>query len=260
MRRNFLKPILRPLALRYQKLVVPRPKTFCLVTGAPRSGTTAVGDWLVNHRSVTGLTESRLCIASFRLLEQVQRFKQLKMNEARLQELTRSLAYAYYADSCVLVNKSVLLDKEPLEPIAFPDENYEFFIEQMRKLWPNLKLIFMLRNPIATVWSMQDRTWGYSLAERTAKHFSIEQHIRTWTAIAELIEKQHSRPDVYVCRYERLIENPEAESRRICDFLEIAYADPFSAKKGKDHKFSEAQLVEIREATDPLWDRLTATA
>ena len=44
--------------------------------------------------------------------------------------------------------------KEPLEPIAFPDRHYEQFLDNTRLLFPNIKLLFMVRDPLATIWSM----------------------------------------------------------------------------------------------------------
>ena len=50
-----------------------------------------------------------------------------------------------------------MTDISGLEPVAFPDESYAQFIDCMNRLLPNVRFIFMLRDPVATIWSMRSR-------------------------------------------------------------------------------------------------------
>jgi hypothetical protein len=250
------KPVRRAL-LTAQHVVQHTPKTFCLITGSPRSGTTAVANWLFNHMRVKGDAESRILIAAYRFIEQIRRFNYLESQTPLLLELTRSLIYDFYANTRVLFATSVLLDKEPLEPIALPDESYSQFIDCMHELFPNLRIVFMLREPISAIWSMKCRKWGYSLTDREPEEFPLEQHIRTWILCAELIEVQRKRSNVYVCQYEKLVANPVLESERLCEFLGLKQIFAFEPRESKRVDFSQADLARINEATRDVWTRLT---
>ncbi|MBL0344287.1 hypothetical protein [Candidatus Villigracilis affinis] len=63
--------------------------------------------------------------------------------------MARGLVYDYYSSSRILMTKSLLVDKEPLEPIAFPSKGYEQFIVNTRLLFlkPKSCLPFVTRSP-----------------------------------------------------------------------------------------------------------------
>lgn len=112
------------------------PRHFCLITGAPRTGTTALAEWLAEHPDTIALLESRTLVAVHRFLEQVQRFKDLEQNRQDLIPMARFLACDYYRSREVLLRRRLLVDKEPLEPIAFPDKQYQAFLNNVRILFP----------------------------------------------------------------------------------------------------------------------------
>jgi len=143
----------------------PARQRFCLVSGAPRSGTTAVLDWLDSLWEVAGFDESRILIAIHRLMEEIYRFKDLEKNKGHITDMARRLAYEYYCSQRILLKQNLIVNKEPLEPIAFPDKRYKAFLENVKILFPEAKFLFMIRDPVATVFSMRQRKWGYSLKE-----------------------------------------------------------------------------------------------
>jgi hypothetical protein len=231
------KRVAKPLLLKLQKNCKLFPREFCLITGAPRSGTSAVGDWLGHQRGVLEFHESRILVSAHDFIKGIDRFANLYKENAKVIALVRQLVWNYYSNSRILIGKRLLIDKEPLEPIAFPLKDYGAFIANVRALFPEVKFLFIIRDPVATIWSMTQRTWGESLAMKEAKTFSIEEHIDNWRACADLILQNQSNPDTYVVQFGRLTRDPENESRRIFDFLNIRRGDSFRALQTKETDF-----------------------
>ncbi len=217
----------KAVAKMLQKPLRIRPKHFCLISGAPRSGTTAVGSWLCDCHGVAGFMESRILVAVHRFIQEIHRFEDLDCCQEKLIPLARRLVYGYYADHAVLFRKTLLLDKEPLEPIAFPDKHYTAFLENIRAVLPETKLLLMVRHPVASVSSMSQRKWGYSLTDTPPQELSLEEHVETWCSSVESILKYADDPNTYICQFGRLVSEPEKESKQICDFLEIPASNLF---------------------------------
>jgi len=229
----------------------PEYKRFCLVSGAPRSGTTAMLDWLGSQREIAGFDEPRMLIAIHRFMEEVCRFKDLEKNEAHVIDMARRLAYEYYCSQRILLKQNLIVNKEPLEPIAFPDKRYKAFLENVRTLFPEAKFLFMIRDPVATVFSMRQRKWGYSLKGFEPQTFSIEEHVGNWCACADIILQYSTDPDSYICQFGRLIHDPENESGKIFDFLSLCKGKSFKPKQTKIIGFSDEEREQILERSRP---------
>jgi Sulfotransferase family len=198
-----------------------KPRDFCLVTGCPRSGTTAMIDWLRTEQRMACFAESRILIAGHYFMTQVNRFRSLdgSRRDVAIRSL-RQLVNRYYATHA-LVWKRVLVDKEPLGPINLPDGDYSAFIDNVGVIFPASKVLILVRDPLATVSSMMNRRWGYSLRSGTVGDMSIDKAIETWNSCADIALSHHGKPTTHVCRFENLISHPERESRKIWQFLSI---------------------------------------
>lgn len=227
------------------------PERFCLITGAPRSGTTALYGWLDQNKQVRAATESRILVAATALVEQATRFKRLRWRREELIIRSRDLVAVHYGGRRILPNREVVIDKEPLEPIAFPDRRYGAFLKNMRILFPGVRFLFMVRDPLATVWSMRQRKWGYSLVDQEPRAFSLEEHVQNWCECADLAIQYAEDPHSYACSFERLVSDSEAESRRIEKFLGVAPADPFETNPVKKVGFGEEERAYILQTTRP---------
>lgn len=241
---------------RVQATVGIQPRRRGLILACPRSGTTALSGWLSQFRDIKSLMQSRILLAATQFMVQCNRFETLKIQNEELEMAARRVVNQFYANRCWLAGKT-LIDKENLEPIAFPDQNYEQYIKVVRQLFPDVRLLFMVRDPVATVWSMCNREWGYSLAgSPPLRKFSFDECIDIWTRSAAAISACMTLPQTYVCRFESLVNDPISESERICDFLDVRLSSPFLAKPTKAVGFSDAQTRQIRQATDPLAEQL----
>lgn len=70
----------------------------------------------------------------------------------------------------------------------------------------------MIRDPVATVFSMSRREWGYSLANAPLRTFSLEEHVENWCACAECLLHYANDRRTYVCQFERLANDALRES------------------------------------------------
>jgi hypothetical protein len=121
----------------------------------------------------------------------------------------------------------LLIEKEPLEPIALPAGDYAEFLSHVRSLYPGIRMIFMVRHPVSAVSSMRARQWGNSLTRAPARSFSLDECITTWRANAALAAQLAGHRLVLRCHYEELVADPSAASVRIADFLGLSGTPPF---------------------------------
>lgn len=225
------------------------PPHFGLVTGPPRSGTTAVIFWLRDQPQVSAHIETRKLIAFHRFIDEVNRFKVLQRRQKQYAHLARRMLYEHYARHQLLVGRRLIVEKEPLEPIALPDKRYGSFLQSVRILIPEAKFVFMVRGPVQTINSMSLREWGYSLTDDTLREFTLEEYIENWCACTDEMLQYVEDPNAYFCSFERLVGEPEEETRRLCDFLEIEQEKPFVPKETKEVSFSDREIALIEEKT-----------
>ncbi len=243
-----LKEAIKPILHRIQKDFGIIPHNLCLITGAPRSGTTALGEWLDQQPDISSFTESRILISAHRLLEETRRFNNLEKDSPLILKLVRRYVLDYYSNSRFLLGKRCLIEKEPLEPIAFPLKDYEQFLFNVRKIFPQCKFLFLIREPVATIWSMSNRRWGESLTRAEAREFTLAEYAENWRACADLILKYQADPLTYIVHYGQLIHDPMGQSREILRFLGVREGKPFEPHRTKEIGFSaeqEAQILQV---------------
>jgi len=231
------------------------PEVFALVTGCPRSGTSALIHWLAADANVRCFNESRVLIAAAAFARQVERFQSLAGRRDFLLNELRQLVLVNYVAQLDRLPK-VLVEKEPLEPIAFPGEAYGRFLEHVRRLIPDSKLLIIVREPVATIWSITNRLWGYSRVSKGLKTTSVDQAIRLWLKTSDVALSRLDDDQTYVCLYENLIADPENESRSISSFLSTRPDQIFQPRQTQKVHFSDAQLETIVGSTSGRWAAL----
>ena len=242
---------------RLQAALGIRPHAISLLCGCPRSGTSAMRNWLQLQPGVAALFESRIMISAHRFVEEVERFGVLHANKNILLLQIKKLVFSYCARTKLIWRKQLVV-KEPLEPIAFPDKRYGDFLKNVRAVFPEMKMIFMIREPVGTIWSMTQRKWGYSLTKKDLRTYSVEESVLIWQACAELACEYASEPNTYICLFDKLIREPEEESRRIFNFLSINSTNFFKPKPTKTPGFNEEEKNYILRETQPQRDLLSA--
>ena len=219
-----------------------------LVTGSPRSGTSAMLEWLSTQPDVTAFFESRALLVGDGALARVERFQ---VTSQRLDEHLagiRTLLHEMLGARTILTRGTVV-HKEPLEPVAFPSADYDGFVRRCRIILPGLRILFMVRDPVATVWSMRQRTWGVSLASGIPQEWPLATCVEVWKENARLAKRLALDEEVRLCRFETLIADPEGESREIARHIGIRLTHPFAPRPTKEVGFSAEEVDQVVRAT-----------
>lgn len=96
---------------------------------------------------------------------------------------------------------------------------------RIAKCWPDARFIFLLRHPVSIISS-----WQEVYPERTA-----EQTINSVLKFMNAIEEARAELPGLTLRYEELTTKPEEVTRRLCEFLGVAW-EPGMLEYGKgDH-------------------------
>lgn len=254
------------------------PPKLVLVTGCPRSGTTAVASWLLSSPDVAGGVETRVAAAARAFVKESRRFRTDidGAERERAGKLLRELVVRSY-DAGVgegprgrgdgqtsrtessdlagpLVPPSpprlpsrprVVLDKEPLEPVLVPGEDYRSWLEDVEEI--GYEPLFVVRHPVPTIWSMSRRLWGWSLAGgEQPRSYSILTCIDVWKKNARLALRAESMGKPVV-RHDALVQSPATATvvrRQLEDALQIKL-DEFVPRATKVVDFDEATLHRI---------------
>ncbi len=219
-----------------------------LVTGCPRSGTTAVLLWLGDQAGVHVRDESRLLVATHRFLDTVDRFTSLDDARGVVVSALRHMLIGQLRLAAPLSTR-LLVEKEPLEPIALPDERYDVFVRHALDVLPALRIVFMLRHPVATVSSMRNRQWGHTLTSGEVRDVTVDEAIGTWRANAALAVALRATPAVHICRYEHLVANREQATHAIGAHLGLDPIKPFRPRQARANVLSDAEVQHVLAST-----------
>jgi len=204
-----------------------------LLVGAPRSGTTLLRAMLNRHPRI-GLCDetyfhywvaqraglfgdladaAQRARAVDRLLE-LRRIRRLGLDLAQLREHLVATA-----TSCPLLFLELMrFHAQAGGKVRFGEKtpHHALVARELLAWFPDARLIHLVRDPRDVVASLRHMPWGSG---------SLLTDARLWRDCVDGVERCGARQNLLVVRYETLIEQPEAELRRLCDFL----GEPFDA-------------------------------
>ena len=112
----------------------------------------------------------------------------------------------------------------------------ENIVAHICSLMPDLKIIYLLRNPITRIWShaaMKFSNWGNGIDridEKSIKNFLDKkktirrsQYINT----LQIWEQVYPKEQIFIGFFEQLKENPRQLLKDICHFLEVDASEPY---------------------------------
>lgn len=204
--------------------------------------------WVGARPGVVAREESRILLAAHRFLAEVDRFQALNDGRDDALHALRAACLAY-AMRDAPDSTRLLIEKEPLEPIALPAGDYAEFLSHVRSLYPGIRMIFMVRHPVAAVSSMRARQWGNSLARAPVRSFSLDECITTWCANAVLAGQLAGDRLVLRCHYEDLVADPSAASARIAEFLGLGSTPPFRPMQPRPSVLTPEEELLVLERT-----------
>ena len=191
------------------------------IVGMPRSGTTLVGQIIATHPEVYGAGELRdVGLLSLRLSRNEERIPYpeylLRAQKEEIQRLSRQYL-------------SKMRHTAP-HAARFTDkmwQNYEH-IGLIELLFPQARIIHCRRNPVDTCMSCYQQSFGtagppfaYNLENLATYYDEYRQIMEHWYDVSSL--------RILEVDYEELVGDPEEQSRRLIDFIDLEW-DPVCLK------------------------------
>jgi hypothetical protein len=123
---SIIRDSVRSGLLKIQKQLPLFPRSFCFATGAPRSGTGAMASWIGQQPRVKGFSESKILFVAHQLRRSCWEWD--RFPEGTVIRRVRRFVQSSYAEVGVYLGSRMLLDKEPLDPLSLPPNQYKSFI------------------------------------------------------------------------------------------------------------------------------------
>ena len=225
-----------------------KSKSPIFICGEGRSGTKLLRDCLAKHPSLhTFRCESYFFVDStfqkMRFIDEIDEIDLLikavlagllSKNKPSAERMIKTRKFdpeydEYLADIKNLLNGQVEVDKFTLLDICanyLAEKNSKqrwiektpyhiYYIEKIKKFYPEAKFIINFRDPRAVVASWLKKDTNKTLLGVTS----------TWNKVADKIAliKESKLSNVYFMKYEDLISEPEKILKEICNFLEIEF-------------------------------------
>jgi Flp pilus assembly protein TadD len=225
------------------------------VVGFPRSGTTLLEQMLDAHPRLQSMDENpffnRLADPlrrhDSRILGNLDVLRQYDVDELRKQYLVQ------VSEKIQRRWDAQLVDKNPLNMpwLAF-----------IHRLFPNAKYILAIRHPCDVLLSCYMQNFRSSILLAASE--SLDRLARTYVAIFEswLRHVEVFQPNVLESKYEDLVADTPAQTRRIADFLELEDATPMlnfqqhARDKGYIGTPSYSQVIEpVNRKALGRWER-----
>ena len=222
-------------AIKFKILDLPHPFEASInnpifVLGMPRSGTTLVEQIISSHSQVTGAGE----------LQFLERYgDQLVFESHEINpDIVLQIRTAYLRNlNKVSSGKPFVTDKLP--------HNF-YYIALILKALPEAKIIHVKRDPAATCWSnfkhyFSSDGLGYSYdLENTVSYYKLYQDLM------EFWDKQYGR-QIYHLDYDRLTIEQENETRKLIQYLELAWEDTCLSPQDNKRGVRTASQQQVRK-------------
>ena len=212
------------------------------LVGFPRSGTTLLDTILRSHSSTDVVEEQPTVISA---QDFIQKSGYSGIGEALTQEVLVGAKKAYISEldkhRQILDNKSVLIDKMPLNLLQIP---------LIHQLYPRAKFILALRHPLDTILScwMQN----FKLNSAMANMVDLDRIVEFYCVAMESFKICRSKYNlsVHEIRYEDLLENLSVETTAVLKFLDLDWEaqmknyQEIGLKRGRINTPSYNQVVQ----------------
>lgn len=153
----------------------------------------------------------------------------------------KSYSETFYASVHDFLKKHELLDKG----CCFTDKSLEniYFIDIILKVFPNAKIIWTKRQPLASIVSILQNnlvnlSWAHDLNDILAFFKSTLEIIDYWKAIY--------KDQIYTINYEQFVSKPIEESQALFKFCELQWNED-CLKKYKHKSSSTTSRLQIRK-------------
>jgi len=195
------------------------------IFGCLRSGTTITRAIIDSHQNICCGPETNLIQAmkSFRdeISDSWYMLKSYEVQKEDLNEKIKEIMLLFTKQYMRLKNKKRWAEKTPYNV---------FYVDFINELFPNCKLINVIRDGRDVVCSYKER-WG----RKTILHA-----IKEWNMAINLTRTYRTKfnKDRYIeIRYEELVSNPGRETKKLMEFLEEEWTSDLLEHHKKNHDF-----------------------
>lgn len=219
-------------------------KSPIFIFSMPRAGSTLLQRILLSHEAIGGTAEPWLLLPLVHLnksegvlSEYSSRLSSKAINDV-LTELPDSenlfnSQIKEFADgiySALLENNEIyFLDKTP---------RYYLIIDEIYKIYPDAKFIFLFRNPVHIYASILTTWCDNKFSKLYGNHNDLTFG---FNKISESYSRYRNNKNTLSVRYEDLVSNPKAIIKDIQDFLEIKYDESLT------HNFSSSKIDKMNK-------------
>ena len=193
------------------------PVEHVFLLGFLRSGTTLLEQVLASNPKVVALEEKGLLNGlGDRYLTSIPALDSLAAMKGRELEQNRQVYWGRIRHSGLDVAGKVFVDKQPLNTVKLP---------LIAKLFPKAKILFALRDPRDVVFSCFRRHFRVNMMMYT--FLQLEDSARFYAAIMRLAEiyRQKLPLNMFVHRYEDMVQDFDARIRAVCEFMGVEWDD-----------------------------------
>ncbi|MFN2184691.1 MAG: sulfotransferase family protein [Anaerolineae bacterium] len=247
------------------------------VVGSDRSGTTLLRLMLTCHPTIAIPPESLFALELYPAwgevrLEQAAQihalcddlyedamFREWQVDRETLEQAIIDRLPSNYAD---FVNLVYLTYAQQVQPSAtrWGDKNprYTMHLTWIWRLFPGAQVIHIIRDGRAVFGSFRDTN---RKAGRIIWPQTVSAAARSWTIRLTKARQHRANTNYTEVFYEKLVESPETELRRLCDFLDLEY-DPgmldFADANRREELVPKRQLVWHDATLGPVQDSRVA--
>ncbi len=181
--------------------LVPSP---VFVICSVRSGSTLLRLMLNAHSQIHAPHELHLTAVGARTRSKFTRsaMEELGLTGAELEHLLWDRILHRELD---LAGKSVLVEKTPNNALGW---------RRLARCWPEARYIFLLRHPVTTVHSWHDIQ---------SRRHSWEDNLAKCATMMNAVEEARTHLSGMTVRYEDLTLDPAEQTRRVCEYLNLAW-------------------------------------
>lgn len=223
------------------------PPAPVFIAGFPRSGTTLLDTLLMNMPQLHVMEE----LPVFRQVEAMAQAEGL--DPAAITTADADRLRRRYFEALAVVSPApegaTVVDKYPLHMARAP---------LIHRVFPDAKLVLVERHPCDAVLScfMANFTLNRAMREFTTLEGAARLYDRVfeaWTRARELLPL-----DVHLVRYERMVEDLEAEMRPLIAFMGVDWRDDVLDNQGAAAKRDHIRTASYAQVGEPIYRRAVA--
>lgn len=185
------------------------------VLGFMRSGTTLLGQILAGHSDCEATHERDfLSDAAREFLAPADGLERLLAAPEEALARHRQTYWDLARRSGARTEAQIFVDKSPLAALALP---------LIAKLFPRAKIVFAIRDPLDVVFSVFRRR--FAMNELRYQLLSLEDVAACYDATMDMLAACREKLPLsfHEATHERLVEDPEARTKALCEFLDVAF-------------------------------------